>query len=74
MHRKPWNGFVEYDADRNVVQPEACREGHPLADVAHYWDGTFYTWRCLACVDAGAADPLFRMRRPVGSLTRSPSD
>jgi len=63
------DGTATYDRVGTLIQPEACREGHSLATVTGRWTGTFLEWWCPVCEDAGAADPVYRLRRPIGSLT-----
>lgn len=63
------DGVAQFDRVGTLVQPQACREGHSLAAVTGFWNGTFYQWRCPVCEAAGIADPVYRLRRPIGSLT-----
>jgi hypothetical protein len=68
-HREPWDGFVEFDRYGTLIQPDACREGHSLADVTGHWDGTFHYWHCPTCERTGVPDPVYRLRRRITSLT-----
>ena len=63
------DGVAQFDRVGTLIQPQACREGHSLANVTGRWTGTFFQWTCPECEEAGAEDPVFRLRRPIGSLT-----
>lgn len=68
-HRVQVDGTAKYDRVGTLIQPEKCREGHSLATVTGFWNGTFLQWPCPECEKAGVEDPVYRLRRPIGSLT-----